>query len=76
VHERALSRASWAVFVVFVLNGFSVGSWAARLPSVRDGLSLRPDQMGLLLLVGSVGSLLGCRCPGSSSNGSVPGARS
>lgn len=59
MHERALSRASWAVFVVFVLNGFSVGSWAARLPSVRDGLSLRPDQMGLLLLVGSVGSLLG-----------------
>jgi MFS family permease len=51
-------RASAAVFVVFVLSGFNFASWAARLPAIRDGLGYSPARMGLLLLVGSVGSLL------------------
>lgn len=50
--------ASTAVFLVFVLNGAHFSSWASRLPAVRDGLGLTPAQMGVLLLVGSVGSLV------------------
>ncbi|MBT0994278.1 MFS transporter [Cellulomonas sp. DKR-3] len=50
--------ASAAVFAVFFLNGFNFASWASRLPAVRDGLGLSAGQMGLLLLVGSVGSLV------------------
>src|SRR6188474_1091320 len=57
-HARAVERASIAVFVVFFLNGFNFATWAARLPAIRDGLDFSPAQMGLLLLVGSVGSLV------------------
>ncbi len=57
VPTPAVRRASAAVFAVFILNGFNFATWAARLPAIRDGLGLAPEQMGLLLLVGSVGSL-------------------
>lgn len=50
--------ASFAVFAVFFLSGFNFASWASRLPAVRDGLELSAGRMGLLLLVGSVGSLV------------------
>jgi len=50
-------RASAAVFTVFILNGFNFATWAARLPAIRDGLGLGEAQMGLLLLVGAIGSL-------------------
>lgn len=50
--------ASVAVFAVFALSGANFSSWAARLPAVRDGLGLQPAQMGLLLLVGSMGSIV------------------
>lgn len=56
--DTAVRRASLAVFAVFVACGWGFASWAARMPAVRDGLSLRPDQMGVLLLVASAGSLV------------------
>ena len=55
--DRAVTAASRAVFVVFVLNGFNFASWAARIPAVRDELSLSAAQVGILLLIGSIGSL-------------------
>ena len=55
--ERAIRRASYAVFAVFALSGFNFASWAARLPAVQSGLGLRKDQMGLLLLVGALFSV-------------------
>ena len=54
---RAIRVASAAVFVVFLLNGFNFASWASRIPAVRDALELSPDEVGILLLVGSLGSL-------------------
>ena len=57
-HARLVERASVAVFVVFFLNGFNFATWAARLPAIRDGLDFSPAQMGALLLVGAVGSLI------------------
>ena len=56
--DRAVRVASTAVFAVFFLNGFNFASWATRLPAIRDGLDLNPQQMGALLLVGAVGSLV------------------
>ncbi|MBU4214362.1 MAG: MFS transporter [Actinobacteria bacterium] len=53
----AIGRASWAVFAVFFLNGFNFATWASRLPAVRDGLGLQAEQMGLVLLAASIGSL-------------------
>ena len=55
--DRSLRATSTAVFITFALNGFNFASWAARLPAVRDGLGLRPEELGLLLLVGSIGSI-------------------
>lgn len=51
-------RATGAVLAAFALNGFLFANWVSRLPAVRDALGLSPAQMGLLLLVGSFGSLL------------------
>ncbi|GMA22760.1 MFS transporter [Luteimicrobium album] len=56
-----ISHASWAVFLVFTLNGFAFASWASRLPTVRDKLDLEPNQMGLLLLFSAIGSI--CALP-------------
>jgi hypothetical protein len=55
---RAARRAGLAVFVIFALNGFVFASWASRLPAIRDSLGITPGQLGLLLLVGSAGSLV------------------
>jgi MFS family permease len=55
---RSVRTASAAVFTVFALAGFNFSTWAARLPAVRDALGLSEGQMGLLLLVGSTGSLV------------------
>ncbi|WP_250443886.1 MFS transporter [Actinotalea sp. C106] len=54
---RQVQLASAAVFATFVLNGFNFANWAARLPAVRDQLELRPNEMGVLLLLGAIGSL-------------------
>lgn len=56
--ERTASRASVAVFAVFALNGFVFASWVSRLPAVRDALGLTPAQIGVVLLVGSAGSIV------------------
>lgn len=56
--DPQVRTASVAVFTVFALAGFNFSTWAARLPAVRDGLGLSAGQMGLLLLVGSFGSIV------------------
>ncbi|MGM0385070.1 MAG: MFS transporter [Actinomycetota bacterium] len=50
------TRAAWATFAVFALNGFALSTWIARLPAVRDQLALRPAQVGAILFIGSMGS--------------------
>ena len=55
--DRGATAASWAVFATFLLNGVNFASWASRLPAVRDELGMSPEQLGLLLLVASLGSL-------------------
>ena len=56
--DRSVRSAKIAVFAVFVLNGFNFANWAARIPALRDDLDLSAAQVGLLLLVGSLGSIL------------------
>jgi MFS family permease len=51
-------RAMYAVYAVFILNGFAFASWASRIPQVRDGLELNPQSLGLVLLAIAVGSLV------------------
>ncbi|XXM85111.1 MFS transporter [Cellulosimicrobium sp. PMB13] len=42
---------------MFALNGVMMSSWLARIPSVRDALSLTPADLGVVLLAGAVGAL-------------------
>ncbi|MFC7878654.1 MFS transporter [Isoptericola sp. NPDC057391] len=51
-------RAAWAVFVVFVVAGIGMATWASRIPAVRDGLGFSEAEMGVLLLTGAIGSLV------------------
>ena len=44
--------------MLFVLLGILFGSWAARIPSVRDALHLSAAQLGLVLLCGGIGAIL------------------
>ncbi|HEY3337927.1 MAG TPA: MFS transporter [Propionicimonas sp.] len=54
VHERA----RLLLIVVFGISGVMAFSWLARIPSIRDELSLTPAELGLILLVGSIGALV------------------
>lgn len=51
-------QAASATLVVFLGTGLLFSTWAARLPTIRDLLGFSPAQMGLLLLVGSVASIV------------------
>lgn len=55
---RVVARARWALLGLFALLGILMSSWLSRLPSIRDALGLNEAQIGLVLLVGAVGSLL------------------
>lgn len=53
-----VSRARWLLMGLFALTGITFSSWLARIPTVRDLLDLSTSELGVLLLVGSVGALL------------------
>lgn len=46
------------VTVVFVVSGFLMANWLARLPAVRDALHVTPGRLGVIMLSLSVGSVL------------------
>ncbi|MBE2315623.1 MFS transporter [Solirubrobacter sp. CPCC 204708] len=54
----SLSRATRAVYAVFILSGFAFANWASRIPQVRDNLELSPRSLGLVLLAIAVGSVI------------------
>ena len=53
-----VSTAAKAVYAVFFLSGFNFASWASRIPLVRDLLGFDPAQMGRIILVGAIGSIV------------------
>ena len=56
--DEVVLRARRLLLGLYLLLGFTVSSWLARLPSVRDALDLSTGGLGTVLLVGAVGSLL------------------
>ena len=56
--DPVTSAAKWAVYTVFIANGFVLASWASRIPQVRDGLGVTPAGLGLILLSAAIGSLI------------------
>ncbi|WP_159622893.1 MFS transporter [Ruania rhizosphaerae] len=54
--ERA-RRGAALVMATFTLNGFTLANWLSRIPTVRDELRLSEGQLGMIILIGSLGSL-------------------
>jgi MFS family permease len=52
------SQARGAVAAIFLLNGFVFGSWASRIPAVRDHVGLSDGELGLALACGAIGSIV------------------
>ena len=47
-----------AVLATFAVSGFAFASWASRIPSIREQLALTPGELGRMLLIGALGSVL------------------
>lgn len=52
-----LSRARVGVALAFAANGLTFGTWAARIPQVRDNLGLSDTVLGFALLAVAVGAV-------------------
>ena len=61
----AVARARLLLLGLYALLGLMFSSWLARLPAVRDLLGLSTAQIGVILLVGSVGSLVSITASGA-----------
>ncbi|GAA2031140.1 MFS transporter [Agromyces tropicus] len=48
-----------AIFAIFFLSGFSLASWVARIPAIRDAVGLSTQGVGLVILMGSIASIVG-----------------
>jgi MFS family permease len=51
-------QARGAVTAIFFINGLIYGSWAARIPAVRDRVGLSDGELGIALACGAIGSIL------------------
>jgi MFS family permease len=51
-------QARGAVTAIFFLNGLIFGSWAARIPAVRDHVGLSDGELGIALACGAIGSII------------------
>lgn len=52
-----ITRERVAISLLFLMNGFTFGNWAPRIPAFAESLGLDSAAMGLLLLVFGIGSL-------------------
>ena len=62
--DAALTRSRlvrWrtAVFAIFLASGLSIATWAARVPAIKDLLGVNRSDLGLMLLVGGIASIVG-----------------
>ena len=53
-----LRHASFALAAVFAVNGSYFGAWATRIPDTKTRFDLSADQLGLLLLLLAIGSIV------------------
>lgn len=53
-----MTKSRLGVSVLFLINGFIMGSWAPQIPELFTRLSLTESQLGLVILVFGIGSLV------------------
>ncbi len=54
-----LLRWRLAIFAIFLSSGLSVATWAARVPEIKDAVSVDRAELGLMLLAGGIASIVG-----------------
>ncbi|MCL1899534.1 MAG: MFS transporter [Promicromonosporaceae bacterium] len=54
-----LSRVRWSLTALFGLFGVAQTSWMGRLPSIREAIDISDGQLGTILVVAAIGSLIG-----------------
>lgn len=54
-----LKRARWGVTLAFVVNGFTAGTFVARIPDIKVILAISDGVLGLSLLFVSIGVFVG-----------------
>lgn len=71
---RQYSRARIAITTAFIINGFTVGAFYARVPDFKKELAVSNSALGLALLCIAVGVLIGLGFSGKQSalRGSAP----
>src|SRR4051812_50207681 len=60
-----IPRARVATATVFAVHGAVAGSFATRIPWIRDRLDLSPGALGLALLVPALGALVAMPATGA-----------
>jgi MFS family permease len=53
-----LTRERAGVALLFLMNGFMVGAWAPKIPEFAERLGLSEKELGLMILVFGVGSII------------------
>ncbi|MEZ3161863.1 MFS transporter [Microbacterium sp. BWT-B31] len=54
-----LVRWRSAIFAIFLASGLSIATWASRVPAIKDAIGVDRTQLGLMLLVGGLASIVG-----------------
>jgi predicted Kef-type K+ transport protein len=58
IRSSYLTRHRLGVSLLFLMNGFMMGSWAPKIPEFAARLSLSESALGLIILVFGIGSLV------------------
>ncbi|OLP60291.1 hypothetical protein BJF93_15135 [Xaviernesmea oryzae] len=53
-----MTRPRFAVSMLFLMNGFMTGSWAPKIPELKERLGIGESVLGLLILTFGIGSLV------------------
>ncbi|WP_460775393.1 MFS transporter [Microbacterium sp. GXF7504] len=48
-----------AIFAIFLVSGLSVATWASRVPAIKETLGISKAEIGIVLLLGGIASILG-----------------
>ncbi|WP_329430163.1 MFS transporter [Streptosporangium sp. NBC_01495] len=62
--RAALLRGRVAVYLLFLLSGMSIGTWTARIPSIKQGLGLSEGELSVGLLGIAAGAIAGMQVVG------------
>ncbi|MEV4749160.1 MFS transporter [Streptosporangium sp. NPDC049248] len=62
--RTALLRGRVAVYLLFLLSGMAIGTWTARIPSIKQGLGLSEGELSIALLGIAAGAIAGMQVVG------------